>query len=52
MPVLRVNADGTGQASCVTDRFKVADLLDGDGSAVILHAGPDNYNNIPHDRAV
>ncbi|OWW19946.1 superoxide dismutase family protein [Noviherbaspirillum denitrificans] len=46
-PVLLVNADGTGQARFNTDRFAVADLFDGDGSAIIIHAGPDNYANIP-----
>jgi superoxide dismutase, Cu-Zn family len=43
-PVLLVNADGTGAASFVTDRYAVADLL---GAAVIVHANPDNYANIP-----
>jgi Cu-Zn family superoxide dismutase len=30
-----------------TDRFDVADLFDADGSALIIHANPDNYTNIP-----
>ena len=47
MPVLLVNADGTGEARFKTDRFAIADLLAGDGSAIIIHAGPDNYANIP-----
>lgn len=47
MPVLLVNADGTGEARFPTDRFSVADLFDGDGSAIIVHAAPDNYANIP-----
>lgn len=46
-PVLLVNADGTANARFNTDRFSVADLFDSDGSAVIIHAGPDNYANIP-----
>ncbi|WP_420474515.1 superoxide dismutase family protein [Noviherbaspirillum sp. ST9] len=46
-PVLLVNADGTATARFNTDRFSVADLFDADGSAVIVHAGPDNYANIP-----
>jgi superoxide dismutase, Cu-Zn family len=50
LPVLLVNGDGTGEISVVTDRFAVADLFDTDGTAVIIHAGPDNYGNIPHDR--
>lgn len=47
MPVLLVNADGTGEARFKTDRFAVADLFDVDGSALIIHADPDNYANIP-----
>lgn len=46
-PVLLVNADGTAQARFNTDRFAVADLFDADGSAIIIHASPDNYANIP-----
>lgn len=44
MPVLLVNADGTGAASFVTDRFTVSELT---GRAVIVHSLPDNYANIP-----
>lgn len=47
LPVLQVNADGMGKASVHTDRFSVADLFDSDGSAIIIHANPDNYANIP-----
>lgn len=47
LPVLQVNADGTAKATISTDRFAVADLFDGDGSAIIIHANPDNYANIP-----
>ncbi len=47
MPVLLVNADGNGEAQFKTDRFTVAALFDADGSAVIVHASPDNYANIP-----
>jgi superoxide dismutase, Cu-Zn family len=50
LPVLLVNGDGTGETSFATDRFKVEELFDGDGSALIIHAGPDNYGNIPPDR--
>jgi superoxide dismutase, Cu-Zn family len=46
-PVLLVNADGTANARFNTDRFAVADLFDGDGSAIIIHENPDNYANIP-----
>lgn len=46
-PILLVKADGTANAKFNTDRFSVADLFDADGSALIIHAGPDNYANIP-----
>lgn len=47
MPVLLVNEDGTAEASFMTDRVTLADLFDSNGSAIIIHAGPDNYANIP-----
>jgi Cu-Zn family superoxide dismutase len=47
MPVLLVNKDGTAEASFETDRFTLKDLFDEDGSAIIVHALPDNYANIP-----
>jgi superoxide dismutase, Cu-Zn family len=47
MPVLLVNNDGIGETSFETDRFALKDLLDEDGSAIIVHALPDNYANIP-----
>ncbi len=46
-PVLLVNADGTGTATFVTDRYAIIDLFDADGSAFIVHALADNYANIP-----
>jgi len=42
-----VNADGTGEARFKTDRYDVANLFDADGSAIIIHASPDNFANIP-----
>jgi Cu-Zn family superoxide dismutase len=50
LPSLLVMSDGTGMAMFVTDRFTLADLFDEDGSAVIVHAGADNFGNIPADR--
>ena len=47
MPVLLVNEDGTAKATFVTDRFTLAELDDENGSALIIHAAPDNYANIP-----
>ncbi len=47
LPVLYVNADRTGEARYKVDGFGIADLFDADGSALIIHAKPDNYANIP-----
>lgn len=47
MPSLLVHANGKADAEFDTDRFDVGDLLDGNGSAVVLHAGRDNFANIP-----
>jgi len=47
MPLLYANRDGLARASFRTDNFTMAQLLDADGSAVIVHAAPDNYANIP-----
>ncbi|MEU8036167.1 superoxide dismutase family protein [Streptosporangium sp. NPDC049078] len=47
LPNLLVATDGTGAATVVTDRFRVGQLFDGDGSAVVIHALPDNHSNIP-----
>ena len=42
-----MNKDGTASTRFSDDRFSANDLFDADGSAVIVHAGPDNYGNIP-----
>jgi Cu-Zn family superoxide dismutase len=47
MTSLYVQADGSGTLRFETDRFTVNDLFDADGSAIIIHALPDNYANIP-----
>lgn len=44
LPSLLVQVDGTGSARSVTGRFDPRQLA---GRAVILHAGPDNFANIP-----
>jgi superoxide dismutase, Cu-Zn family len=44
MPVLFAAATGRAFGSFVTDRFTVADVI---GRAVIVHAGSNNYGNIP-----
>lgn len=50
LPVLYIDADGEAEARMSTDRFALDDLFDADGSAFIIHAGADNYANIPTDR--
>lgn len=47
LPVLLVQQTGTANSIAQTDRFTVASLLDADGSAIIVHAAPDNYANVP-----
>ena len=47
LPVLYVGQSGTGDLTAVTDALALADLTDDDGSAVMVHAGPDNYANVP-----
>jgi len=47
MPPLFVTADGEAQLSFVTDSFRIGELVAGDGSAVMIHAGRDNLANIP-----
>ncbi|XVQ84463.1 superoxide dismutase family protein [Microbispora siamensis] len=47
MPPLLVAADGTASASFVTDRFTLEQLDDANGSAFVVHAGPDNLAHIP-----
>jgi Cu-Zn family superoxide dismutase len=51
MPALLALQSGQAKLSFLTDRFAVSDtppaLLGGEGTAIILHADPDNYANIP-----
>ena len=47
LPQLFVNADGTARASFRTDRLALADLFPPGGTAVVVHALADNFNNIP-----
>ncbi|MEU9835151.1 superoxide dismutase family protein [Streptosporangium sp. NPDC048047] len=47
LPDLMVGQDGTGRAALVTDRFRVQQLFDADGSSVVIHALSDNHANIP-----
>ncbi|MFI6507292.1 superoxide dismutase family protein [Streptosporangium sp. NPDC050855] len=47
LPDLLVGRDGEGGTIVMTDRFTVAQLLDGDGSAIVVHALADNQANVP-----
>ena len=47
MPVLFVQRNGESWAEFETDAFTIDELLDLNGSAVIVHAAADNYANIP-----
>jgi Cu-Zn family superoxide dismutase len=47
LPVLFVDGAGAGSLTTVTDALTLDDLLDDDGSAVMVHADRDNYANVP-----
>ncbi|MFH5821337.1 superoxide dismutase family protein [Georgenia sp. AZ-5] len=47
LPSLYVDASGTGTLEVATDAFTAEDLLDDDGSAVMVHANRDNFAHIP-----
>jgi Cu-Zn family superoxide dismutase len=47
LPVLYVDRSGSGSLTTVTDALTRTDLIDEDGSSVMVHAGRDNYANIP-----
>ena len=44
---LLVKRNGTATLRLTTDRLALTDLRDADGSAVVVHADPDNFANIP-----
>ncbi|GGR47378.1 Cu-Zn family superoxide dismutase [Nocardioides luteus] len=46
LPALLIRSDGTGELE-FTGPFTLDDLRDDDGSAVMIHASPDNYANVP-----
>jgi len=47
LPSVLLTPEGDGYAEFETARFKIDDLFDSDRSAVVLHAGADNFANIP-----
>jgi len=44
---LQVRGDGSAELVTTTDAFDMDAVLDADGSAVMVHAGPDDFGNIP-----
>jgi Cu-Zn family superoxide dismutase len=46
-PVVLVMADRSAETRFTTDRYKLSDLQVPGGRAVIVHALPDNYANVP-----
>jgi Cu-Zn family superoxide dismutase len=48
LPSLLIMEDGSARLQFVTDRFSIRDLFDADGSALMVHAGRDNFANIPN----
>ena len=47
---LQVREDGSAMLVTTTDAFTAEDLLDGAGTAIIIHEKPDNFANIPPER--
>ncbi|SDN06819.1 superoxide dismutase, Cu-Zn family [Geodermatophilus siccatus] len=47
LPLLYVTEAGTGRLTAVTGALTRDRLTDEDGSAVVVHAGRDNYANVP-----
>jgi Cu-Zn family superoxide dismutase len=47
---LEVRKDGGALLETTTDGFTKADLLAGAGTSIVIHAGADNFGNIPSDR--
>ena len=47
---LQVRSDGAARLVTTTDAFTAADLLGGQKTAIIIHADPDNFGNIPPEK--
>lgn len=47
---LQVRKDGSGNLTTTTDAFTMQDLVSGQKTALIIHAGADNFANIPAER--
>ena len=47
LPNIWVHKDGTAKVEIYTEELDMADLKDADGSALMIHAGPDDYKTDP-----
>ncbi|HME47116.1 superoxide dismutase[Cu-Zn] [Mycobacterium sp.] len=47
---LQVRSDGAARLVTTTDAFTAADLLGGQKTAIIIHADPDNFGNLPPEK--
>ncbi|MGV0624374.1 superoxide dismutase[Cu-Zn] [Mycolicibacter minnesotensis] len=47
---LQVRSDGSSLLVTTTDSFTREDLLAGEGTTIVIHAGNDNFANIPAER--
>ena len=51
LPNITIAADGTGRLEAFSDRLTLSaganSVFDGDGSAVVIHAGPDDFKTDP-----
>ena len=47
LPALLVDSSGEGRLTVRTDAVTLADLQDDDGTALMLHADPDNLAHVP-----
>ncbi|MBV8927685.1 MAG: superoxide dismutase family protein, partial [Mycobacteriaceae bacterium] len=47
---IQVRGDGSARVVTTTDTFTAADLLGGEKTAIVIHAKPDNFGNIPPEK--
>ncbi|MGW0158104.1 superoxide dismutase[Cu-Zn] [Mycobacterium sp. NPDC003323] len=47
LTALEVRSDGTAELVTTTDAFTAQDLLDGEGTALMIHEDEDNFGHIP-----
>jgi superoxide dismutase, Cu-Zn family len=47
---LQVRSDGAAKLVTTTDAFTAADLLGGQKTALVIHADPDNFGNVPPEK--